>query len=268
MPSNPTMASQASDFSAAQAAQFAPVADTTGGGTTLLPGVRSVAQQEVPTGTRVGTGAFYRGLNAVQDNVDRINALFSADMLARQSAQEQQQKQLGGGTYDPKYGDMGLAGNAYTNDGSLSRSRNRLLKNASSYIGDPYVLGGTTHQGIDCSGLVMSVYNKLGFKITQHDAEWQGENIPGVRTSVNNLRPGDLVAWKDGSHIAIYAGNGEIIEAANTRVGTVKRKLWANPKDVVGIAVRLPGEGIVSNPGVSGKKAHRQTQTAAGVGIV
>jgi cell wall-associated NlpC family hydrolase len=202
--------------------------------------------------------SLYRGLDAVSSNVDRINAMFTADMAARQSAQEQSPLS-GGGTYDPKYGDISLAGKAYENDGSLSNSRNRLLKNASSYIGTPYVLGGRTKQGIDCSGLVMSVYNKMGFNVSQHSATWQGRNVPGVRTAVSNLRPGDLVAWKDGSHIAIYAGNGQIIEAANTRVGTVKRKIWANKDDIVGIAVRLPGEGIANNPGVSGKKATRST---------
>ena len=133
-------------------------------------------------------------------------------------------------------------GQAYTPNGALSNSRNQVLASASSYLGSPYVLGGTTTKGIDCSGLVMMVYNKLGYGITRHSATWQGNNIPGVRTSMNNLRPGDIVAWKDGSHIAIYAGNGEIIESANERVGTVRRKLWAPQSAVFGIALRLPGE--------------------------
>src|SRR5690606_5971125 len=112
----------------------------------------------------------------------------------------------------------------------------------SSYLGTPYVLGGTSYRGIDCSSLVMMVYNQLGFNITRHSATWQCKNIPGVRTSIANLRPGDIVAWKDGSHIAIYAGNGEIFEAANPQRGTLRRKLWANPNAVYGIALRLPGE--------------------------
>lgn len=140
------------------------------------------------------------------------------------------------------YGNMQNAGRAWSTDGKLSNSRNSLLKDASSYLGSRWVLGGRSYQGIDCSGLVMNVYNKLGFNITQHSAGWQGRNIPGVRTSIANLRPGDIVAWKDGSHIAIYAGNGEIIEAANARVGTVRRRIWADPSQIYGIAVRLPGE--------------------------
>lgn len=125
--------------------------------------------------------------------------------------------------------------------GDLSSSRQEVLKDAASYAGTKYQLGGTTAKGIDCSGLVMAVYNKAGYDITQHSAGWQGRNIPGVRTSVNNLQPGDLVAWQDGSHIAIYAGNGMIWDAAS-RTGTSYRKLWAGPSEVYGIKLRFPGE--------------------------
>lgn len=163
-----------------------------------------------------------------------IEAARQAEIARRQAAQraQQQGQQYGGAPQ----------GRAYTPDGRLSGSRNRVLQLASGYLGSPYVLGGTTTRGIDCSGLVMMVYNQLGYNITRHSATWQGNNIPGVRTSLRNLRPGDIVAWKDGSHIAIYAGNGQIIESANERVGTVRRNLWAPESAVFGIALRLPGE--------------------------
>ena len=125
--------------------------------------------------------------------------------------------------------------------GELSSSRQQVLKDTASYAGTRYQLGGTTARGIDCSGLVMSVYNKAGFDISQHSAGWQGRNIPGVRTAVNNLQPGDIVAWKDGSHIAIYAGNGMIWDAAS-RTGTSMRQLWAPQSAVYGIKLRFPGE--------------------------
>lgn len=142
-------------------------------------------------------------------------------------------------------GNMASAGNAYKADGTLSASRNSAVADASSYLGSRYVLGGTSYKGIDCSGLVQMVYRKLGID-SRHNAAWQGANIPGVRTSVNNLRAGDIVAWKDGSHIAIYAGNGYIIQAANPNQGVIKSRLdqqvGYNPNGVYGIALRLPGE--------------------------
>lgn len=133
----------------------------------------------------------------------------------------------------------GGGASGYQNDGNLDAARNQVLKTATSYLGTRYQLGGTSHQAIDCSGLVMAVYAQMGFNNLPHNARIQGQ-IMGQRTSVANLRPGDLVAWNDGSHIAIYAGNGQIIEAANPRVGTVRRKLWSNA--VYGVRLRLPGE--------------------------
>lgn len=127
------------------------------------------------------------------------------------------------------------------NMAGLKGQRLDAVRTASSYLGRPYVFAGRSYQGIDCSGLVMEVYNKLGFNVARHSAAWQRDNIPGVRTyNLNELRPGDLVAWQDGSHIAVYAGNGEIIEAQNPNVGVVRDKIWS--KNVVGIKLRFAGE--------------------------
>lgn len=133
--------------------------------------------------------------------------------------------------------------NTYTVPAGVTGNRAAALSKAKGYLGSPYVLGGTSTSGIDCSGLVMMVYGSLGYNIPRHSATWQRDNIPGVRTNdINSLRPGDLVAWKDGSHIAIYAGNGNIIESANERVGTVYRKLWTSTSNVIGIKLRFAGE--------------------------
>lgn len=129
----------------------------------------------------------------------------------------------------------------YQADPNLSQSRQQLLGQTASYQGSPYQLGGRTAQGIDCSGLVMSVYNSLGFNIQSHSVSGQARAIPGVKTAVSNLKPGDLVVWNDNSHIAIYAGNGQIWDASRNR-GTSLRPLWAPQNQVYGIAVRLPGE--------------------------
>lgn len=207
-------------------------------GTTGGPDAKNPAQLTPSMATPNSSGTVQianNTLDSVRAAQSRTNDLYAiaAQKKADRIAAQTQQQQSGGS-----------AGQAYQPNGQLSQSRNQALATASSYLGDRYVLGGTSHQGIDCSGLVMMVYDQLGYGqyLDNHDAQLQAQRIPGVRTSVNNLRPGDLVAWKDGSHIAIYAGNGQIIEAANERVGTVKRALWANPNDVFGIALRLPGE--------------------------
>ena len=165
-------------------------------------------------------------------------ALQDATSRAVQAVQQRQQAQM----QPTQQGTSSLGDRqVYQPDGSLSQPRQQLLQETAEYAGSPYRLGGRTAQGIDCSGLVMSVYNSLGFDIKSHSVSGQARSIPGVKTSVNNLKPGDLVVWGDNSHIAIYAGNGQIWDASRSR-GTSLRPLWGRPNEVYGIAVRLPGE--------------------------
>jgi len=142
--------------------------------------------------------------------------------------------------YDPAKGG-GYSEAQWGGNKNLSASRNQALATAFSYMGDPYQLGGTSHQGIDCSGLVMAVYDQFGWGkyLNSHYVPTQMQNIPGYRTSVNNLVPGDIVVWNDGSHIAIYAGNGMIVAAAAPGEGVKYQPVWGN---VTGIHIKLPGE--------------------------
>lgn len=180
--------------------------------------------------------AVSRNAQTTQATNKRLMEYAIQNRKVRQAREQAQQNTQNTGT--GSYGN-----NTYTVPSGVTGNRAAALQDASRYLGTRYVLGGTSTRGIDCSGLVMMVYNKMGYNITRHSATWQRDNIPGVRTNnINSLRPGDLVAWKDGSHIAIYAGNGEIIEAANERVGTVRRRLWASPSAVVGIKLQFPGE--------------------------
>ena len=94
----------------------------------------------------------------------------------------------------------------------------------------------TTFPGIDVTALAGMAYRGLGQNVSQH---MRGGSIPGVRTAIRNLRPGDLVAWRDGSHVAVYAGNGEV---ADTSSPGGRRQLWAPDDAIYGIALRLPGE--------------------------
>lgn len=93
----------------------------------------------------------------------------------------------------------------------------------------PYVWGGNSlTRGIDCSGLVQQVYRQLGISLprTTYEQAKSGRRVP-VNTTA--LRPGDLLFYNTGSrdpngigrygHVGIYMGNGQIVEAANSRVG-------------------------------------------------
>ncbi len=96
-----------------------------------------------------------------------------------------------------------------------------VVNEAKEFLGLPYVWGGNSKEkGVDCSGLVQQVYKKFGIELPRLSAEQARQGTPVA--SLAQAKPGDLLAWDNSSrnngadHIAIYAGNGKMIEAPRT----------------------------------------------------
>lgn len=98
----------------------------------------------------------------------------------------------------------------------------QVLAYGARYLGVPYVWGGTTPAGFDCSGLVQFVYGHFGIRLPRTSQEQAKVGIP---VSKGNLQPGDLLFFNSdpgdpqgvtNSHVAIYAGNGQELEAPHT----------------------------------------------------
>jgi peptidoglycan DL-endopeptidase CwlO len=84
---------------------------------------------------------------------------------------------------------------------------------AMQYLGVPYVFGGGTPIGFDCSGLVMYVYAQLGIQLPHFAAAQYGYGVPVPRA---DLQPGDLVFFDALGHVGIWIGGGEFIDAPHT----------------------------------------------------
>lgn len=88
-----------------------------------------------------------------------------------------------------------------------------IVEYAKEFIGVPYVYGGTTPSGFDCSGFVKYVYEKFGISLPR--ISYDQINV-GQSVSEADLQAGDLVFFRGGDHVGIYVGDGQYIHAPRT----------------------------------------------------
>jgi cell wall-associated NlpC family hydrolase len=86
---------------------------------------------------------------------------------------------------------------------------------AMQYLGTPYVWGGESPSGFDCSGLVAYVYAQVGVSLP-HSTYAQWAYQPAASVSRSQLEPGDLVFFYGLGHVGIYVGGGNFIHAPHT----------------------------------------------------
>ncbi len=100
---------------------------------------------------------------------------------------------------------------------SSTAAGERIVNEAKKYLGVPYVYGGTSPSGFDCSGLVYYVYKQCGYSITRTAT---AQNSDGRYVARSNLQPGDIIIFYNGyksaiGHAGIYIGNNQFIHASS-----------------------------------------------------
>lgn len=120
----------------------------------------------------------------------------------------------------------GLAPSAAALNGQTSSDiRSQIVKNAKKYLGTPYVWGGSSPSGFDCSGFTQYVLALSGIRLPRTTTE---QVKVGTYISKSALQPGDLVFLKDTyrtgvSHVGIYIGDGQMIHASSSKGVTISR---------------------------------------------
>ena len=107
----------------------------------------------------------------------------------------------------------------------------KIVATAKQYIGVPYVWGGTTPSGFDCSGLVQYVFKKHGILLLRTTSQQYGQ---GKSVAKANLKLGDLVFFNTSgsgvSHVGIYIGNDRFIHASSSNgvmISSMSNSYWS-----------------------------------------
>jgi len=160
-----------------------------------------------------------RMLSSVKDEIARMQveeerrqAALAAQARARLEAARlaAQQSNLQSQAVIEPATDYGAIATAPPPDGTRA---SQVIAIAMQYLGVPYVWGGMSPSGFDCSGLVSYAYAQIGISLPHHAASMFGYGVP---VSYDDLQPADLVFFSGLGHMGMYIGGGQFIHAPHT----------------------------------------------------
>jgi cell wall-associated NlpC family hydrolase len=214
-----TMALPAYAFNpdAKQASQF---------GTSAIDGMKKANSQSVRVAAGASGPAVSREAFTATSEAELQAQKAAAQAAAARAAAAAEMEAYAASYSGPSVSDF-LANPPYPNF-----SLDQVFSVAQQYIGTPYVYGGASPAGFDCSGYVMFVYAQFGISLP-HSVS--GQAAAGTRISIEDAVPGDLVIM-DG-HDGFYAGNGNIMDAPDVGRSISIRPIWTSDYYIVRLGI-------------------------------
>lgn len=176
-------------------------------------------------------GEYAEQLASAQEQAEEYkNIIAIQEEIIRKEQEEirKKQEEANRGNYDAYEGAQDVSGEV-------------LVAYAKQFVGNPYVWGGNSlTNGCDCSGFVHEVYEYFGYDLVRYSMSFLYEGVPVDR---EDIMPGDIVVYARNSagigHVAIYAGNGKIVEAQSSKAGITDNRS-VDCRTIVGIRRVLP----------------------------
>jgi cell wall-associated NlpC family hydrolase len=154
--------------------------------------------------------------SSIKDQIAQLEAAErerQARLAAQAKAAAQKQQPAPAPSPSPSSGSSGSSGGSSGSSAPPPATHSSVVSIALQYLGVPYVWGGASPSGFDCSGLTMYAYAKVGVYLPHNAAMQYGM---GSAVSRNQLAPGDLVFFNGLSHVGMYIGGGRFVHAPHT----------------------------------------------------
>jgi cell wall-associated NlpC family hydrolase len=150
-----------------------------------------------------------------------------------------------------------------TPSSSAAVTGDAVVSDAKQYLGIPYVWGGESRSGLDCSGLVQKTFGDLGISLPRVAADQAYAGTPV--DSLADARPGDLLFFGNPAyHVAIYAGNNQLIESPEPGKTVHITDVYQAPTSIRRIVPDTATPSL-ADPAVSGAGLSSSQLLAAGV---